>query len=198
MNRFPTAKRYVESLPKGVESFPTLLVHTDALGTVRDIVPGPYDDLPGRLGAYFRREIDDAWVPEVLGQTTTLMLADIIGEEGLVTRSRGLAERLYDGPILKRFIRLLSPTLLLMGVERRWDVMRKGTTMTSTRVVRDGSVSTTNIVVSSPEPVFTPQFARALKPFLELAVASARGADPSVELVEATPTRMSYVGRWHA
>jgi hypothetical protein len=197
MDRFPSAKRYVEDLPSGVESFPTLLVHTEALGNVRDIVPGPYDDLPGRLGAYFRREIDDAWVPEALGQTTTLMLADTVGEEGLVARSHDLAERLYSGPILKRLMRLLSPTLLLMGVERRWAVMRKGTTMTSTRVVRDGTRSTTNIVVSSPEPVFTYQFARALEPFLELAVKSARGADPSVEIIEATPTCMRYEGRWH-
>lgn len=198
MERFPSARRYLDALPAGLDSFPDLRVHTEALGLVREIVPGPYDDVPGALGAYFRYEIDDAWVPEVLGQCTTLMLCDTIGEAALISRSRELAQRLYSGRVLRHLIRLLSPTLLIMGTQRRWAVLRRGTEMTSTPTKKVDGYNRGEIVVSAPHPVFTATFGRALQPVIEVAVESANGKDPSVEIAENTPTRMRFVGHWRS
>ena len=194
--RFPTAARYLARMPEGVSSYPELQVHTAGLGKVREVIEGPYDDLPGPLAAYFRYEVDDAWVPEVLGQTTTLMLVDAIGEPALIRRSRQLAEELYSGPVLRRLIRLLSPTLVVMGTQRRWGAMRRGTTMTATPVETQGRTKLSHIAVEAPHPVLTEPFARALQPFIELAIESSRGREPFVTIREFEPTRIVYAGRW--
>ena len=196
LERFPETKRYLEGLPQGLQSFPELEVHTDGLGSVRDLIPAPYDDLPEPLAAYYRREIDHAWVPEVLGQCTTLMIVDLYGLDHLVARSRELAKTLYDGPVLKHLVRIMSPTLVVMGTQRRWSAMRRGTQMSSTPVQREGDLHFSEVVVESPHPVFTRPFALALNPFLELAIASARGRDARSELVEATSTKMRFQGCW--
>lgn len=168
----------------------------EALGAVREVVPPPYDELPGELGAFFRGELDDEWVPEVVAQSTTLTIVDVHGEDYLVERSRMLADRLYDGPILKNLVRILSPTLLVMGVSRRWSAVRRGSSMISSPVRREGRWHTTRLEITAPHPVFTESFARALVPVLEVAVERARGSQASSAIIKAEPRRLVFEGRW--
>ena len=196
--RFPTAARYLANMPDGERSYPELQVHTAGLGDVREVIEGPYHDLPDLLARYFRYEIDDDWVPEVLGQTTTLMLVDTLGLPALVHASRALAEKLYERPVLRHLIKLMSPTLVLMGTQRRWSQMRRGTSMTAAPIRREGDVSHSTTNVESPHPVFTNAFAEALAPFLEVAIEHCRGRDSFVNIKQATPTHISYTIRWRS
>lgn len=195
---YPTAARYVRTLPDGLASFPDLRVRQAALGRLPEHLPPSAAELPDPLGCYVRGEMPGPWMNEVVGQAAMLLFVDTHGPDAMVQRSYDLAHRLFEGPFLRHMIRLLSPTLVVMGAGRRWNAVRKGTTMTSTPVRREGTRNITEISVTAPHPVFAAQFAAALGPFFEVALQSARGSDPRVELAEARADTITYRASWAA
>ena len=155
----------------------------------------------GPVTALLRGSVaSNEWIPEVVGQVTNLMLRDACLESDAeyLDWSYRASESTFDKPLVRNLIRLISPTLLVMGASRRWSAMHDGTQLESTPVVSAGDRLQTIGRLRFPEGLFPPLFLQGLTAAFSAAMALARGRQIEVELRDQTATGADYVVSWAA
>jgi hypothetical protein len=200
--RFPLASAYLENLPRGFDSFPQCRVRVLVFEPIGKEYPALGDGLPaGPLSALLRGAISsNDWVPEVVGQIANLMLRDACLESDAeyFDWSYRASESAFDKPLVRNLMRLISPTLLVMGASRRWSTMHDGTQLESTPVVSAGDRMQTIGRLRFPDGIFPPLFLQGLTAAFSAALALARGRGIEVKLRDQTATSADYVVSWAA
>ena len=137
-------------------------------------------------------------MPEVLGQIVNLMIRDaaLPSDEAVLKWSYETSARFFNESPFRLLVRLLSPTLLVMGATQRWNAVHEGTELRTTRVARTDGVSRTTGTLKFPEGLFPELFLRGLVPAFQVAVESARATDVSARLAAFSPTEARYEIAW--
>ena len=199
--RLPRTREYLEALPNGISSFRGCEVKSSVFEPhVRNFshlagepdLPGPVAELlAGRLS-------DRPWVPEVWFHVAYLVVRDV-GFQDDATFHRWLFEineEMFDKPLLRNLMRLVSPGLVVMGAAKRWGAFHTGSELVPGAVT---SAEGRNLAVTRlkyPEGLFHRAFLVGLESAFLAALMAARARDPRVELGAVEAGRATYTASW--
>jgi hypothetical protein len=186
--RYPRAHAYIAQLPQGLESYPACRVKFDAvellLGRCSELVeekaggalPAPIrDTLNGRPGS---------WHPDVAVMAITLMARDrsFSSDTEYMNFSYQSSSSLFDRIIYRALMKLMSPTLLVMGSARRWTTFRSGTQLRSVGSKKVGNRMTGEVILSHPPGLYPDLFLHSLCHTFRAALDLSRGRGVEVRL----------------
>lgn len=153
---------YLARLPRGAASYPDCLVQASIYEDLRSELPplDPRDTgrLPPGLGAYIRHGTPGEWIPEVWASSLMeLWYATACGrdEDAARARLRGLNAGVIELPAFRALVRVLSPSLALMGFARAWGINRRGTTARAALGSRHESPRTAEVIIDCPPHLFS-------------------------------------------
>lgn len=199
-SRFHEASQYAATLPKGLASFPACAVRDIAIEALtRDFgrlaeEPG----LPTEVANVLRGRLGASWVPEVTFQVAELVVRDLGFEDDAsyfawISKTN---DELFDKPVLRSLMRLLSPTLVVLGATRRWATFHQGSELSTGPVGRQGDRGATVAHLRYPEGLFSRIFLLGLEQAFMAALNASRAKEPEVKLGAADVTHAEYRVSW--
>jgi hypothetical protein len=197
--RFPRAAAYYASLPEGLDSFPDCLALTETYAGVRDFMSGQGDvgELPGPVADYLAGRVPEKkWGPEVVPMVLQMMVFDILGDEATMRWFYEDATRIFKGPLMRFMMRLISPTLVVMGASSRWNALRRGTELSADPVQKMEGRLRTTARLEFPDGLYPHAYLRGLEQSFTAALDGARGAEVQVALAEVIPGEAHYYVSW--
>jgi hypothetical protein len=199
-SRYPRARAYVKSLSQGLDSFPDCRVRGEVFDDVRlrftEIGRDPM--LPPVIAGFFKGEYANRWMPEVVGQAVNLMVRDaaLPTDDALLKWSYETSSRLFRDSPFRVLMKLVSPTLLVMGAAQRWSALHAGTSLEAGKVERTEGGSATSGLLRFPAGLFPELFLRMLAPAFQAAVENARARDVAVNVARFSNTDAEYRITW--
>jgi hypothetical protein len=198
--RYPRARAYLAALPNGFDTFPKCRARGEVYDDVRLHFPelGQDPTLPQPVIDFFKGRYEKEWMPEVLGQVVNLMIRDaaLPSDEAVLKWSYETSTRFFCDSPFRLLVRLLSPTLLVMGATQRWTAVHEGTELKTTPAARTDGVSRTTGRLTFPEGLFPELFLRGLALAFQVAVESARATEVSTRLASFSSTGAQYEIEW--
>lgn len=194
--RFPRLERYIGQLPRGLDSYPeyrckasVYRVYSDEL----DLAAFPFDDLPPSIAALLKNPtLPNAWLQEAHVTGAVLAVLDYLGLDhaaALRLLDEG-NERLLNGRLLRSFMSLASPSILITLASRQWGLVHRGMKF----AVERGTP--TRVRVDSPEYLHDEIMAHSTACGIRHALRMSRAKNPRVELESHSPTTTTYVATW--
>jgi hypothetical protein len=199
--RFPRTAEYLALLPNGLASYP----ECSARAVIMERYARDHEKLarapgfPAQIAAVYAGAAgSDEWIPEVVVQAAHLALRDARypTDRALNDWTYELNRELFDKPILRSLMRLMSPTLIVVGSAKRWANFHRGTTLVAEAVRTTGGRAKTRAVVNFPENLFTRLFLESLERAFAAALAGARAKNPLVHLVESGARSARFEVTW--
>lgn len=184
LQAFPTAAAYFAELPEGLESHGECLAFEVHEGARRQVIEHASAKLTPPVARLLDASWSDRWIPEVHGLLAQMMLADVLGETAYLAWIYDEARRIYDRPFLRHLMRLLSPSLVLMGGASRWGTMHRGSRLAALSSVKGEHRVTSGITLDYPPGLFPAMFCRGLGETFRAAFDLAHASNTTVELVE--------------
>lgn len=194
-SRFPAAAAYLRSVPGGLGAHPECQAVGDMLRVTLDEFPGLLED-PG-VSAPVRQAIETVrssdWVPDVLNVTVRLMARDreFATDAEYLAWNKERSLRVFETPLYRVLMFVMSPTLVLMGATRRWGKFRRGTTLRG-----KGTGKGARLQLEFPDRLYNELMLRTYAASFDAALVAAGATGPDVELVEQTPTRAAWAAVW--
>jgi hypothetical protein len=199
--RLPRAAEYVSALPQELESFgqcgarsvlfEPLVRDFSRLATETSLPQQVSDLLSGRLSRQRR-------VPEVVFQTASLTIRDLaFADDAAFYRwIFTTSQETFDAPLVRNLMKLVSPSLTVLGATKRWSAFHEGTDAIpgATEVVNGRSE--TRVELRYPEGVFSRTFLGGLTQAFLAAIMAARAKEPRVELETVESGRSLYLASW--
>jgi hypothetical protein len=198
---YPRAAAYVASLPYGLASYPDCRVHAPTFephrrdfGTLAALpgLPEPVRQiLSGRVK-------EDAWVPAVAFQVANLLVRDagLPSDEAYCKWVFDTSREMFDKPLVRRLMRLISPTLVVMGSAKRWGTFHQGSSLVSLPVREVDGRAEASARLTFPTDLFPPLFLMGLPSAFHAAVVGARGNDVRAALRSAGRESAEFVVSW--
>lgn len=198
--RLPRASEYLASLPLGLRSFPNC--------RVRDITVEPYahafgdlasePGLPAPVADLLRGITVGPWYPEVVFQMAHLVVRDRVFDDdaSFFEWIFNANANIFDRPILRNLMRLVSPTLIVLGSAKRWAAFHDGSELTTDRVRATAERAQTFAHLRYPAGLFPLVFLSGLQHVFMAALLASRARQPQVKLerVESTTPADSREG----
>jgi hypothetical protein len=194
--RFPLASRYLRDLPNGLDSFSECATRGESLGPyVRDFGRLASDaGLPKTVADTFRRAPDARWVSEAVFQTMNLVVRDLAfpTDEAFYDWTYAMSQSIFDKAVVRTLMRLMSPTLVIMGATKRWAAFHRGSTLTAGPVTETNGRLFSKVVLSYPAGLFPDLYLRGLSRSFLAALDGSRGKNARVELKAVHATSAEY------
>jgi hypothetical protein len=199
--RLPETCKYLASLPDGIRSFPKCMVKDVAVDAyVHDFSalasePG----LPEPVAELLRGGVRTTWLPETVFQVTHVVVRELAFPDDRAFFEwvfRANAE-LFDKPLLRSLMRLLSPGLIVIGAGKRWTTFHQGSDLVPGRVSRSGDREETTARLRYPSGLFTRAFLAGLEHAFLAALVASRAKGPRVELGAVSDGDAEYRVSWH-
>jgi hypothetical protein len=196
--RLPRAAEYLASLPQGLDSFPGC--------RVRDITVEPYASafghlageggLPAPVADLLRGIASGPWYPEVVFQVAHLVVRDRVFDDDAsffewIFNANALV---FEKPILRNLMRLVSPTLVVLGATKRWGTFHAGSELTAERLRATGERAETLAHLKHPAGVFSRVFLLGLERVFLASLLASRARDPQVKLGRVEPAGSVALG----
>lgn len=184
--RMPRAAAYLAALPHGLQSFPgcrvreiTVEPYARAFGALAE-EPG----LPAPVVDLFAGISSGPSYPEVVFQVAHLVVRDRVFADDAsfhewIFNANAL---LFDKPILRNLMRLVSPTLVVLGAAKRWAAFHDGSELFADRVVTGDERAETLSHLKYPKGLFPDVFLRGLEHAFMAALLASRARDPRAKL----------------
>ena len=184
--RLPHAAAYLAALPEGLASYPAC--------RIRDIVIEPYASafgalasepgLPAPVADLLRGGNGKSSYPEVVFQVAHLVVRDrAFGDDASFFEWQFHANTsVFDRPILRNLMRLVSPTLVVLGATKRWTAFHEGSELTAGRIVPAGERAQTQAHLKYPARLFSRLFLVGLEQAFLAALLASRAKDPRAKL----------------
>jgi hypothetical protein len=197
----PLAAAYLETLPQGLESFVGCAIRNTVFEPhVRDFsrlgaepgLPEPIADLlSGRLS-------DRQWVPEVVFQASYLVVRDLAFRDDAAFHRWifGSNQEMFDKPLIRNLMRLVSPSLIALGATKRWGSFHQGSELVpvSAETVDGRTVTVTQL--RYPEGLFPRTFLVGLEHAFLAAIVAARAREPRVLLSAVETGQATFTASW--
>ena len=189
---FPRTAAYLAALPGGLEAYPRCRVRTVVTREITDqfpqvlesqgIDPEVRDLLRGSIGG-------GEWMPDAHGMLVRLLVRDAAFETDAdyCRWYFDVAGRIFAKPFYRVLMYVVSPTLVMLGAQKRWAAFREGTTL-SAKIERNQG----EIELRFPERLYPELTLRGFGEAFRASVVAARARSAYVDLLEASPDR----GRW--
>lgn len=182
--RFPRAAAYLAQLPAGMDSYPKCQVRVDG----RSNLPKDFSDLaatpglPSPVGRFLRGDVAEIWMPEVISVTAMSMARDakLADDDELRAWCFRDAMQVFDSPLNKMLMKVMSPTLVVMGAAKRWNIWRLGSTLTARPVAGKADRLGTQIDLCYPEHLYDDVSLTQLGQVFVAAVIASNGKDPQL------------------
>lgn len=196
--RFPRASAYLTGLARGLDSFPECLVIASGYEGAWAFVQerGDLGPLPLSLGSWLRGGPQAEWFPEAIGVCAEMMVADLLGDQAFIEWAYADAQQILQGPVIRHLMRVISPTLVVMGAGARWAATRKGTALRTEPVQRDGTRIWTIAYLTFPDGLYPPFYLEILGQAFRAGVNCARATGAKTELAFHGPGEARYVVSW--
>jgi hypothetical protein len=196
--QFPHTAAYLDDLPAGFASHPQCEslaeTHDGAVEIVRaEISP---DRLPPEVLRLVAGEYGKGWFPEVIGMAAEMLVADVLGDDEYRRWCYDDALQLFQRPIIRHLMRLVSPTLVVMGARSRWGAVHRGTALESKPVRREAGRVIAESSLTFPVSHYPPLFLEALAHSFRAAIEGARGANVDSVLAHHEPGLARYLVSW--
>lgn len=157
-------------------------------------LPEPVAELlSGRLS-------DRAWAPEVVFQAAYLVVRDL-GFPDDAAFHRWLFrinEEMFDKPLLRNLMRLVSPGLVVLGAAKRWGTFHTGSELVPGNVTTADGRTTSITHLRYPEGLFDRTFLVGLEHAFLAALGMARAREPQVEIGAVEAGRAAFKASWRA
>ncbi len=185
--RFPRAAGYLALLPNGLESHPTC--------QVRDVVLEAYvqqfaslagePGLPAQVADMLAGRSKGQWQSGVCFQVIHLVARDrgFTDDEPFFAWSQKAASATFDKPILRNLMRLVSPTLVVLGASKRWSTFHSGSELTAEKVVESGGRAGCTAKLRYPSRLYSPLFLQTLERSFTAALMASRARDPQAKVL---------------
>lgn len=180
---------YLASLPDGMRSFPKCQVRGEVLDHTLDWLGEVNGTLDPVLRDWVRsyRPLGRAmeWVPEVLLNCVSLQVAD----EGYPSGQAWLNDvyrrqrAIYQTPLYRALLLVLSPTLLMMGASDRWKAYRRGSTLAVDKWTKTPAGRKTTATLEHPPGLHTELHLLSLAQALVAAVDASGAKGSKLELL---------------
>lgn len=192
----PHTAVYFRGLPHGLASYPECQVRADVAAEILRLFPEIFQHpgiAPEVVETISSSLAKKDWMPDVQGVVARLLVRDIVckTDQEYLDWSYRVAGELFKRQIFKVLMYVLSPTLVLLGTEKRWSAFRRGT-MLKSRVDKNSAMAELRFPTNLYTPVVLQGFGEAFRASLT----AARATDPKVELVEASPELARWSVRW--
>lgn len=130
--QYPSAAAYLRALPGGLDAYPEAQCVTDVVLTLFEDFPAlrDMDSASPRITELLRKPYKSGnWMLEAEANTILLMARDthFRGDAAYLAWSEEMVRKVYDRPLYRVLMRILSPTLMVMGAQKRWSAFRRGT-----------------------------------------------------------------------
>ena len=199
--RFPRMQAYLEGLPEDLASYPECLVKGDAFAMYRPVLL-PHvrlPELPRPVAAYLEGQ-EPEWIPDVLGISLALLARDVAfaddaGFLGFVEQS---IHELYASPIYRTLMRLLSPTLVVMGAAARWRAFRKGSELRAVPAVLSEGRRRVELTLQHAPRIYPPLVLQTFSVAYRVAVQTSRAEDARCVLASHADARATFELSWKA
>jgi hypothetical protein len=199
--RFPTTRAYLTGLPQGLESHPTCEARVEVFEPF--FAPFPalrrLPGVPGPVSALLCGDhASHAWVPEVVAQAALLIVRDscLRSDAEFMKLSLEVNRASFDKPLVRSLMRLVSPTLMVMGASKRWGTFHRGSTLQAAPTMKSGGRTLVGARLAFPDGLFPPLFLSAVMEAFRAALSGARGKNVELDLAEATRTFAAYRVSW--
>ena len=167
---------------------------------MRDVTVEPYAQafgsmveepgLPAPLVDLFAGVGGGSTYPEVVFQTAHLVVRDRVFDDDAPFYEWifNANATLFDRPILRNLMRLVSPTLIVLGAAKRWGAFHDGSELTADRVVISGERAGTFSHLVFPSGLFSRVFLGGLEHVFMAALLASRAREPRVKLAGVVDT----------
>jgi hypothetical protein len=196
LDAYPTAAAYLAELPDGLGSHPECLAYEVHEGARRQVLEHGGGSIDAPVAQVLAASWSDRWIPDVHGLLAQMMLVDVLGEAAYLRWIYDEARRIYDRPFLRHMMRLLSPSLVLMGGASRWGAVHRGSRLAAQSSVKAEHRVTSGIVLEYPHGLFSPAFCRGLGETFRAAFDLAHAANTTVEVVEHRGQHSRFAVGW--
>jgi len=195
--RFPRLARYLAVVPRGLAAYPECSVARHAFDPYRRDhgALAAADGLPRRVRALYAPDAAlPEWLPEVEFQAAVLAARDAYsGTDEAFCRWVGtITAESFDNPVLRTLMRLVSPSLVVLGAARRWTMFHRGSELTTEPQEPLGARSRSLATLRYPEALFSEFCAQALAAAFEATARSSRGTHVLVRLIAYSSTQCRF------
>ncbi len=185
---------YVASLPSGWSSFPTC-----------QVPHAVFDMLDEELAQRGRRRATDmfaavagrpvpaqGWVPEIMLNAAFYLVREHFDDDVAFDRfNHEAAMSLYRKPLYRALMTVMSPTLIIMGMGKRWTAFRRGTEL-AVKHWKQGDTHQVEAVLTHPAGLHTEESLGLLRVNLVVALQAARARRAAVRLTGHGPGEARY------
>lgn len=198
--RLPRLAAYFDRLPDGLASHPNAQLKSDSLDHMRASYPGMLDEVvvPQPMIDIFTNRQPGEWVPEVIGSSLHLACRDLAfqDDESYLDWSYESSGALFNKPLYRVIMHVLSPTLVIMGAAKRWATFHQGSELKPGPASKEGSRVTVQGILSHPGGLFPLLVLQTFARAFEAAVAATRALNPRATLEQSSDTETRYLLSW--
>jgi hypothetical protein len=198
--RFPRAAAYLAQLPHGIGSYPECQVLVDGrLGLAKDFSElAAATGIPLPVREFLEGKVTEAWMPEVISAASMSMARDVklATDDELRAWCFQDAMNVFDSPLNKMLMKVMSPTLVVMGAAKRWNNWRLGSTLTAKPVKKKEDRLETEIDLSYPEHLYDDVSLIQLGQVFLAAVVASNGKEPQVTHDWVSSMAVRFVVSW--
>lgn len=192
----PRTAAYIETLPDGLDAYPRCRVRTIVTREITDQFPQVLTS-PGVDGAVrdlLRASIAQGeWMPDAHGMALRILVRDVAfqSDAEYFRWYYDIAGRLFAKPFYRFLMYVVSPTLVMLGAQKRWAAFREGSTLSATLDRNQGE-----IFLKFPPNLYPEVTLRGFGEAFRASVVAARARNARVELVEASAERAIWKIGW--
>lgn len=194
---YPTLAAYLALLPDGLDSYPDIRTRSTYNLLLRRCLGGhlTHSSLPGALVARLTEPWGtEDWIPTTIYAVLSALAKDKLWQTEPEFHA-GMARNasiMYNSLFFRAIMKVLSPSLLLMGSAKRWGAFHQGTTLT---VVSQGKPGTV-LDLSYPAPLFDMTTLQSLGAVFCAAASGAGARAPVARVVVTQPGSARFTLTW--
>jgi hypothetical protein len=194
---YPRLTAYIEALPNGLDSHPSVRTRADYNLILRKKIDGflTQAKLPehvrGRLLTQWR---PGEWIPETIYAALSAFCRDAVWKTDQEFHAGMLdtASQMYATPFFRTLMFILSPSLMAMGAAKRWHSFHEGSDLA---VIKQGATSV-NLLLTFPDTLLPEACLRSIGATFCAAVSGAGARKPSCTLASIEPGRVNFFVAW--
>ena len=193
---FPRTAAFLAALPGGLDAYPRCRVRTAVTREIIDQFPKALDT-PGidpAVVELLRRELQGGeWMPEAHGLLVRLLVRDVLFQSDADYHRwyYDIASKIFAKPLYRVLMYVVSPTLVMLGAQKRWAAFREGTTL-SAKIDRNQG----EIELKFPEKLYPELILVGFGEAFRASVVAARARNAKVELIEVAAERARWKASW--
>lgn len=154
---YPRAAAYLDSVAASSSANSEAKINADVFEIMRERFPKLLDGtkIPAIISDAFQGRAGK-WVPEVVGNALYLMCRDraVPNDEAFFAFGYQGTLELFDKALYRVLMRVMSPTLVVMGAQKRWGAFHSGSELTPGKASREGERTYVRATLRYPAKLF--------------------------------------------